>query len=69
MPAEFFYCYKAWYKAGGKQELHAIQHHGGGLPVAEKDPRDLQVDTEYKKAEQFLRTVKTVNDCAEVGLR
>ena len=31
-----------------------------------KDPRDWQEDTEYKKAEQFLRTV---NDCAECGVK
>ena len=34
-----------------------------------KDPRDWQEDTEYKKAEQFVRTVKTVNDCAERGVK
>ena len=34
-----------------------------------KDPKDWQEVEEFKKAESFVRTVKTVNDCAERGVK
>ena len=34
-----------------------------------KDPKKWQEDPNYKKVEQFVRTVKTVNDCAERGVK
>ena len=34
-----------------------------------KDPIDWPEDSEFQKAEQFVRTVKTVNDCAERGVK
>ena len=34
-----------------------------------KDPKDWQEDEEYQKAEKFVRTVKTVNDCAERNVK
>ena len=34
-----------------------------------KDPKEWQEDPNYKKVEQFVRTFKTVNDCAERGVK
>ena len=34
-----------------------------------KDPKDWVEDSDYQKVEQFVRTVKTVNDCAERGVK
>ena len=33
------------------------------------DPINWHLDQEYQKVEQFVRTVKTVNDCAERGVK
>ena len=35
----------------------------------QKDPKDWKEDMEFQQAEQFVRTVKTVNDCAERGVK
>ena len=34
-----------------------------------KSPKDGDDDEEYKKMQEFMRTVKTVNDCAERGVK
>ena len=34
-----------------------------------KNPKDWDEDEEYKKMQEFVRTVKTVNDCAERGVK
>ena len=34
-----------------------------------KDPKEWADDADYQKVETFVRTVKTVNDCAEHGVK
>ena len=35
----------------------------------QKDPKDWNADPDYLKVKEFVRTVKTVNDCAERGVK